>query len=418
MQINGLTRLEHFEHLIDEIPNLYDYIQEILLEPVAYEHAGYISLLGYHFDHSCVSFVSTNYFLYSGCSLPSHCGPFNVSQISSTWYGSELLFCHALYTCPSGFPCRHDALHHPYYKLIAPYIEKFPVFNYDYFSLSRFETVDLLSREDTIIIVDNGDTAFIFPQTCSLYTHTLDINKKPHDKIPYNLTSDWRTSCIEARTPSFHDFACKPITKYTHPNRSFRLRRALLNLVTFRINFQNSSYHIPVIKESSVATPPKDAVVIDVFTGYRNPPIGPPFLLTSCFYANLSYLDYTLPIYLGGDCTYLAAEFTDVQCYSVAEHLKNPITLIISVLLNELSSLFSYFFDQLEQEIESILKFFLRLFTKIFSFFFSLLSKIPGFIPFIFTYMFIYYFQRSHVVTLTFTLPLWLLSLYPYNPSS
>lgn len=363
--------------------------------PPGFIPIGHTTLLPFHFDRDCVSFSSTNILLYSGCTLPPHCGPPSVSKVSSTWYGSEILMCVGAYSCPHGSSCRHDLLLNTYYYIV-PDTRKYESKNYYGLNLRP-----LINSHVSTYLVDNEytNTSTVYSRFCVDNTYRTPLrHMKIADPIHYKISHGDAKSCVEALRPEYHNKSCMALSSYTSYNKTSRFVKSSLMAEPINILYSDDLKKFSYLHEYIFPFPEKVNTAFD----YR--PIlfieFPEYCLPKFSVTNSIWFTSPCPVGYNANAIY-----SDTVCYPIVSHYTNPFSSAFNWLYSKLISFFHY----IESEFETILEWVFSLITKLLSHLLSLFVSIPNFFPVLYTYLTSYYFSLSHVVSISITVALWLL---------
>lgn len=373
-----------------------DFLEDTSSFSLLPQHIGYISTKSPVHLTDCAAFISTHSLLYSGCTLPKHCGPVNTTKLSQVWYGSELLFCHSTSLCPANSACKLSEQNHALYKLrydgnlFLKNLTKFDYLNTTY--TMSYTKNSLFSFPDEIYVMDNNSESCLISPYCVSISDwsSLDFTQQysPHHAT---FSESWARACISYPDPASLHFVCAPFScKFGDPLES-RLIQLIFSVANFFIqpdlpgfptSFISLQNIIPYTKNSSLTV-----------TSAADP------------YNNITLLFPLPPVFVHD--IYPNITFTEV-CYDIHEHLSNPVSSAMSLLFDVEIAIITFLFNSLESEFTAIIGFVGRLLNKFITIIFDFLSKVPNIVPAFLTYCFFYFLQESHVKSLTYTGFLWL----------
>lgn len=370
---------------------------------------GRVALYPYHFDPSCVSFVSTNSLLYSGCTLPPHCGTVITHKIAKTWYGSELLFCYSAHHCSNSSHCKRSDLHYTYYSVninrLDTYISNAGI-NGSIFSSSlryRFLRYSPGGIPSYLYIVDNSTHSFTVPRLCISESYHTSIDFQPIDGLSLNHSHSWDTSCVSALTTDAWNHVCSPLSFSKLSNVKDRVVDALVRAITVQVIYKSD--------------PDENRLPMSFFSDFPGIQSTAPFYSIrndisidtsqAAFFTHMAtdsaLCNFNISgVYFLSRCANTYDRDYDTVCYHVTEHLSNPFTTFLTALIDSIEKILLYIFNQLSIEVKSIVKFLVELVFKLFQVIFDIILDLPYGVPIILTYLYLYLTTNSHIITTTY----------------
>lgn len=369
--------------------SLYSAWSSFTKRGATFSRVGYVTFSPFHFDRSCVQFITTHVLFYSGCSLPPHCGPPISLKVSATWYGSETFFCSSLYSCPDNTFCRHDQLEHTYYSFELPTYWMNPVHNGDE-SISVFME-DITDYSSKYFLVDHlkTKTAYIYSKECVMRSHRANLDRSlVPDLLHVNFSSGAQSQCVEALTEPFHKILCVPISNHTHDSFTVRANKALLKSLVFYLVVNLNSGYPYIYTKVNFSVPPSPRMYLNE---------------TSCM--TRAWYEYSIPAFSRCDPTVYPF---DIECYHIESHYSNPLALAFNFFLNKIKDALFWILSQIESELATIITWILSIFKKVFLFLLDLILDIPMVFQFLCTYAFVWIMYKSHIIAITVAGTLWI----------